>query len=364
MKPYADVSINLAQIDKSYHYLVPEELDGVLQPGCLVAVPFGKQVVQGVVLSFLDESDVEGILPIQAVLSEDTVLTETQLSLAKWMADAWYAPLGACVNLMIPVGFSRRADIVATLNAEKEFDESAFKPVQKRLLKLLKERGPLRGRQLDHAFGEIEWRGSLESLHLAGLVHTGNVLPPPGIAPKTLRTAALSLPPAAIEALTLEQLGKNDTTLQRRKKVLDLLAQEAFPIDFFLIYAETGASYARFEGACRSGLLHFNETEVWRDPLEEIQVKPDVIPTLTADQEKVWQQIQPGLGLPDQNPPYAWVTVLEDRDLPAGSRANAGTGAPGADDGAGNCHDPPNGTAVHGALPQPGWSLPLQALRW
>ena len=302
MKPYADVSINLAQIDKSYHYLVPEELGGVLQPGCLVAVPFGKQVVQGVVLSLLDESDVEGMLPIQAVLSEDTVLTETQLSLAKWMADAWYAPLGACVNLMIPVGFSRRADIVATLNAEKEFDESAFKPVQKRLLKLLKERGPLRGRQLDRAFGEIEWRGSLESLRLAGLVRTGNVLPPPGIAPKTLRTAALSLPPAAIEALTLEQLGKNDTTRQRRKKVLDLLAQQAFPIDFSWIYAETGASYADLKVLAEAGLLHFNETEVWRDPLEEIQVKPDVIPTLTPDQEKVWQQIQPGLGLPDQKP--------------------------------------------------------------
>ena len=158
MKPFADVSINLTQIDKSYHYLVPEEIGDALQPGCLVAVPFGKQVVQGVVLSLLDESDVEGLLPIQAVLSEDTVLAETQLSLAKWMAKAWYAPLGACINLMIPVGLSRRADIIVMLTAQDGYDESAFKPVQKRLLKLLKDRGPLRGRQLDHAFGKIEWR--------------------------------------------------------------------------------------------------------------------------------------------------------------------------------------------------------------
>ncbi len=302
MKPYADVSINLAQIDKSYHYLAPQELGEALQPGCLVAVPFGKQVVQGVVLSLLDESDVKGLLPIQAILSEETVLTETQLNLAKWMAKAWYAPLGACINLMIPVGFSRRADIVATLILQEGFDESALKPVQKRLLKLLKDRGPLRGRQLDHAFGEIEWRGSLEGLRTAGLVRTGNVLPPPGIAPKTLRTAALSLPPAEIETLTLEQLGQKDATRQRRKKVLDLLAQEAFPIDFSWIYAETGASYADLKYLAEAGLLHFNETEVWRDPLEDIQVKPDVIPTLTADQEKVWQQIQPGLGQPDQKP--------------------------------------------------------------
>lgn len=300
MKPFADVSINFAQIDKSYHYLVPEDISEVLQPGCLVAVPFGKQVVQGVVLNLLDESDVEGLLPIQAVLSEDTVLTETQMSLAKWMAKTWYAPLGACINLMIPVGFSRRADIVVTLTAQDAYDQSAFKPLQKRLLNLLKDRGPLRGRQLDHAFGKIEWRGSLEALRKAELVRTGNVLPPPGIAPKTLRTAALSLSSADIQVLTTDQLGKTDTTQQRRKKVLDLLAEEAFPIDFSWIYAETGANYADLKLLAEAGFLHFNETEVWRDPLEEIQVKPDVIPSLTADQEKVWQEIQLSLGQADQ----------------------------------------------------------------
>ncbi len=224
------------------------------------------------------------------------------MSLAKWMAKAWYVPLGACINLMIPVGLSRRADIIVMLTAQDGYDESAFKPVQKRLLKLLKDRGPLRGRQLDHAFGKIEWRGSLEKLRSAGLVRTGNVLPPPGIAPKTLRTAALSLPPAAIEVLTPEQIGRNITTQQRRKKVLDLLAQEAFPIDFSWIYAETGAGYADLKVLAEAGFLHFNETEVWRDPLEEIQVKPDVIPTLTTDQQRVWQQIKLGLGQVDQKP--------------------------------------------------------------
>ncbi len=133
-------------------------------------------------------------------------------------------------------------------------------------------------------------------------MRTGNVLPPPGIAPKTLRTAALSLPPAAIEVLTPEQIGRNITTQQRRKKVLDLLAQEAFPIDFSWIYAETGAGYADLKVLAEAGFLHFNETEVWRDPLEEIQVKPDVIPTLTTDQQRVWQQIKLGLGQVDQKP--------------------------------------------------------------
>lgn len=200
----------------------------------MVAVPFGKQVVQGVVLSLLDESSVEEVLPIQAVLSETTVLTDMQLRLAQWMAEAWFAPLGACINLMIPVGFTRRSDILVSLTPREGVDVAAFKPVQKRLLNLLKDRGPLRGRQLDHAFGEIEWRGSLEKLRSLGLVRTENVLPPPGIAPKALRTAALSLPPAGISILPPEQLGRNETTQQRRKKGVGVAGAGSLPNRFFL----------------------------------------------------------------------------------------------------------------------------------
>lgn len=302
MKPFADVSINLAQIDKSYHYLVPEHLGEKLQPGCLVAVPFGKQVVQGVVLSLLDESDVEGLLPIQAILSEDTVLTSNQLELASWMADAWFAPLGACVNLMIPVGFTRRADIIATLADQSDSAEGQLKPLQQRILRLLKERGPLRGRQLDRAFGKVEWRGSLEGLRQKGLVRLGNVLPPPGIAPKTLRTAALSVPPESVAELEPERLGRTPLTQQRRGKALQLLAREAFPIDFSWIYAETGINYADLKFLAEAGLLHFNETEVWRDPLEDIQVAKDVMPQLTTDQSQVWDEIRQGLGKAEQKP--------------------------------------------------------------
>ncbi len=53
---YAEISINLAAIDRSYHYAIPPELQGKLQPGCLVVVPFGKQIVQGVVLALLAET--------------------------------------------------------------------------------------------------------------------------------------------------------------------------------------------------------------------------------------------------------------------------------------------------------------------
>ena len=92
---YADISINLAAIDRSYHYAIPPELQGKVQPGCLVVVPFGKQIVQGVVLALLEKPEVEKTSEILSLNSEDTVLTPQQLQLTHWLARETFSPLGA-----------------------------------------------------------------------------------------------------------------------------------------------------------------------------------------------------------------------------------------------------------------------------
>ncbi|RME42671.1 MAG: hypothetical protein D6796_14060, partial [Caldilineae bacterium] len=43
---------------KTFHYHIPPELAGKLQPGHLVAVPFRHQELQGVVVALSDESPV------------------------------------------------------------------------------------------------------------------------------------------------------------------------------------------------------------------------------------------------------------------------------------------------------------------
>ena len=86
MQHYANVSINLNQIDRSYHYAIPIDLLDRLQPGALVKVPFNKQIVQGVVLDLIDHPEVANPLEVMELLSDDTVLTPAQVSLAQWLA--------------------------------------------------------------------------------------------------------------------------------------------------------------------------------------------------------------------------------------------------------------------------------------
>ena len=47
---YARLAVNIPTISGVFDYSIPAELEDQIQTGCLVTAPFGKQVVQGVVI--------------------------------------------------------------------------------------------------------------------------------------------------------------------------------------------------------------------------------------------------------------------------------------------------------------------------
>lgn len=297
--PYVDVSVNIARIDKSLSYLVPPELIGQLKPGHLVLVPLGNRIAQGVVLANLEEPGVEeeALKEIIALLSDDLVLTEQQLELAQWLSVATMAPIGACVSLMLPVGISQRADVLYSLNDLALTDElmANYSSIQKRILNLLKTRGALRGAQITRALPKLDWRGPMLNLRNRGVVITKNVLPPPQVTSKTVRTAALSVPATRVMEIDPISLGGTDNTRTRRMAVLQLLATDPLPIDFSWINAQTGANKADLALLAKMGFIHFNKTEVWRDPLVDYDLPDATVPNLTDDQQTVWDAVLPQL---------------------------------------------------------------------
>ena len=56
---YADVLVELKakQIDKTFTYLVPDNLKDKVKVGIRVIVPFGKQKLEGFVLNITDKKD-------------------------------------------------------------------------------------------------------------------------------------------------------------------------------------------------------------------------------------------------------------------------------------------------------------------
>ena len=295
MSTFVEVAVNVPQVSGTFHYHLPPELEGAIKPGHLVEVPFGRQQVQGVVFRLVEQPEVPETRAVSSLLDPDAVLTPAQIRLAGEMAEATLAPLAACIDLMIPPGLAQQADTLYQKSTPNVPVSHPLTSLQNRILKLIGERGPQRGRQLDNAIRYADWRASARSLINQGLLSTKTVLPPPVVRAKTVRTARLALSPQQAEG-QMESLGRpGSQALERRQTMVRLLMREGGEVDVAWLYAESGGSLADLKALARQGLVTLGEAEVWRDPLESMEYISSEPPTLTAGQAEVWQDIQAGI---------------------------------------------------------------------
>jgi primosomal protein N' (replication factor Y) len=295
---FARLAVNVPTITNLYDYAIPPELAPQVQAGCLVTVPFGNQIVQGVIVELSDSPSVENPKAILDLLDPAPVLTPPQLALAILLAETTLSPLASIVSMMLPTGLSQQADIIYELR-NPNYEDKSF-AVTNRLLNLLKERGALRGRQIDSHFAKIDWRKTAQFLVKKGILSTKHVLPPPRVRPKYIRVAQLAVPPEEAQE-QMPNLGTKQT-LARRQSALKFLIQQPEAINLSWVYAETGCILADLQELEERGLIRLFESEIFRDSLEGIgrQVTKETFPQnleLTPEQtfalEKIIKAIKP-----------------------------------------------------------------------
>jgi len=105
--PFCNVALAVP-LRTTFTYAIPEALQGTLQPGSRVLVPFRKKVMVGVVVE-LAESAPPGtkIREIARVLDFVRALTPKLIELAQWIAGYYLAPVGEVFRAMLPPATSR-----------------------------------------------------------------------------------------------------------------------------------------------------------------------------------------------------------------------------------------------------------------
>ena len=142
-------------VDRPYDYRIPEQLEGRVQPGMRVIVPFSRanRRTEGVVLSVSDSCQYEKLKCIDRVLDETPPLTPGQIKLALWMRERFFCTVYEAVRAMLPAGLWFRPDgkrkatdkteefARLLLSADEAMDMARAKknraPVQSALLELL-----------------------------------------------------------------------------------------------------------------------------------------------------------------------------------------------------------------------------------
>ena len=225
MRRYAQIVINLdAPLESSFHYHLPADLQGTVEPGHLVEVEFGPRLAQGIVIGLDTQSPVPETKPVIALVIPDPVLSSVQIELAQWLSQTYLAPLIDCLRLMLPPGLSRRADL--TLELVPHAAEGArLTDLQGKLVELLQERGDLRGRQINRLLPKVEWRPAAALLVQRKILRRGSVLDAPRARPKQIRTAQLVAGPRQVAAV-LPTLGRRSKSAE----VLEYLLASSDPL--------------------------------------------------------------------------------------------------------------------------------------
>jgi primosomal protein N' (replication factor Y) len=269
---YVRVVVNLPSVSGEFDYHLPPALLGRVNTGHLVRVPFGPQVVQAVVLELVSQPVVAQTKDVQELIDPLPVLTPAQVELARSMAAHTLNPLAAMVELMLPVGLSQQADVLFSLAGKPIGAPQQFPEVQKRLLTLLGEKSPLRGRQIDRHFQRVDWRKAAQQLVNQGVLRRESILPPPAVRPKFIRTAQLAVSPDEAQA-AMPALGHTPATQQRRARALRFLVDEPSAVAVTWVYAESGCNLADLQELAERELIVLLETEIFRDPLGKLAAR-------------------------------------------------------------------------------------------
>ena len=188
MTTYLEIAVNVPQVSGTFHYHLPPELEGQIDIGCLVTIPFGRQVVQGVVLEIVDHPTVPKTKPVFDLLDPEPVVTRPQIELARHLSEVSLTSLATCIALMLPPGLSQTADTLYQLTeagkwvvkrgeldkppaeavpsltidgSQSKIRDPKLTDAQKRFLALLAERCPLRGRQIERALPRRNWKATI-----------------------------------------------------------------------------------------------------------------------------------------------------------------------------------------------------------
>ena len=93
---------NAKDLDRTFDYEVPEEMQKDIKIGNRVMVPFGRRIEEAFIIGFKETSEFK-TKEIQSY-SENEFLNDDKIELARWMAKRYFANLSDCIKLMLPPG--------------------------------------------------------------------------------------------------------------------------------------------------------------------------------------------------------------------------------------------------------------------
>ena len=107
MNKYANIIVDISheKLDKTFQYLIPEDLQDEIYLGVLVEIPFGNRTITGYVVELTDEAefDVTRLKPIIGVKKGSVPIESQLIALAGWIRRNYGATMNQALKTVIPI---------------------------------------------------------------------------------------------------------------------------------------------------------------------------------------------------------------------------------------------------------------------
>ena len=100
------INSNVKNLNKTFDYKIPTEIENDISVGSRVLLPFGgkKQLEEAYVVGIKDSSQYLEKLKEIAKVEEKNAISLENIQLAKYMAKQYFCNVSDCIKLMLPPG--------------------------------------------------------------------------------------------------------------------------------------------------------------------------------------------------------------------------------------------------------------------
>lgn len=281
--------------DRPFDYIVPESMQGWLEVGSRVGVPFGPRTLQGFVigLSGTSETPAAKLKALQELLDLVPPLSEELVELSEWMSAKYACHRITALQSMLPAAFKGKAERYIRV-AEREswvgedslFDATAslLTDEEEQIISHIQKQQEVRMELLSRRFGE-------QAHIIKSLLQRGILLESRSIRDKvqkkTVRTVSLHLPEDEIRTIIEEFPAK----AKRQQEVLTYIADTGGDVPLKEIMTVLGVTASTVKALADKGYIAIMDMEVYRDPYQDRNFTPTTPFTLTDEQQQVYNSI-------------------------------------------------------------------------
>ena len=193
MYKYANIIVDISheKLDKTFQYLIPQELADEVRVGVLVDIPFGNRSITGYVVELTDEAefDVSRLKPISGVKKGSVPIESQLIALAGWMRKNYGGTMNQALKTVIPIKHKTKA-------------------IERKILKLLIDKEEA-----------IHTLAKYEDKHFTAKAKLLRELMKAGELEQTLVTQKLNVPTSTIKALERDHILEIYITKEYRNPV-------------------------------------------------------------------------------------------------------------------------------------------------